>query len=143
MRLRKMSDKYHFDLGFYLTVLGFAGLIYGVYWQAMRTYNRSRGAEVQALLDRENAMSVDAFRKQAKNWVNGRAQGIKLTEKERAMAEDIVAHGLHNRVMLWTQGQMKSKSKEEIDHEQKIQWAGALADLDAYLASIGKGSSAP
>jgi hypothetical protein len=138
MRFRKMNEKYHFDVTFYLLVFGLAGVIGSTYYYGKHIYDRSRGKEVQALLDRENVTSIEAFRKQAKQWIANRTHGMNLTEKERENAEEIMAHALHKWVLVWTQGQMDGKTKEQIDQSQKVHWDAGLAEVNAYLESIGK-----
>lgn len=138
MRFRKLSDTYEFDWKFYIFVLGTAALIVGVPYFAKQSYNRSRGAEVQALLDRENLATMEAYRKQARNWVNNRTHGHTLTAKERETAEEIMALGLQKYVTTWMHGRIHSKSKRETDLKQDQAIESALVELDAYLTSIGK-----
>lgn len=138
LRFRKAREKYHFDVGFYLIVLAFAAVIGGVYYYGKRIYERSRGAEVQALLIKEDLGSIEAYRKQAKNWVNSRARGKDLTAEQRGEAEEIIAQGLFQWTNGWMEDRMNNVPKPESDRTQQVLWETAQADLDRYLDSVGK-----
>lgn len=138
LRFRKARDKYHFDVGFYLIVLAFAAVIGGVYYYGKRIYERSRGAEVQALLVKENLSTIEAYRKQAGNWVNSRARGKDLTAKQRKEAEEIIAQGLFQWTNGWIQDRMNNVPKSESDRKQQVLWDAAKADLDRYLDGVEK-----
>ena len=138
MGFRKLSDKYQFDATFYIVIFGLAALIVGVPYFLKKSYDRSRGAEVQELLTIENLTTMDACRKQAKSWVKNRTYGFKLTSQEEEAAEGIMARGLYDSVHTWIDDRTNSVSKEETDRKRKAVMSKTRDDLNAYLDSIGK-----